>query len=124
MGSPSLQGGGEQILKEKTDQEQRSFHSRLPCMEISDFCFLLQMVFVSVCGWLSWYRAGKAFKMYGGKLKQSQKGVAVIHESNQATVAGKPVYAQYNYFPCFKEVFVVSFLNRKIFTFLKRTLFP
>lgn len=71
MGSPSLQGDGEQILKEKTDQEQSSFHLRLPCMEISDFCFLLQMVLVSVCVWLSWYRAGKAFKTYRGKLKQS-----------------------------------------------------
>ena len=54
MGSCSLQGDGEQILKgEKTDQEKGSLHLRLPCLEIRDFCFLLQIVSASVCGWLS-----------------------------------------------------------------------
>lgn len=96
MGSLSFQGDGEQILKEdKTDQEKRSLYLRLPCMEIRGFCFLLQTVLVSVCGWLLWYRAGKAFKMCRGKLKQSPRRESqLFRKVIKTTVEGKPVYAQ------------------------------
>jgi len=60
-------------------------------MEIRDFYFLLQIVSVSVCGCLLWYRAGKAFKTCRGKLKQSPgRELQLFRKVIKTTGAGKP----------------------------------
>lgn len=123
MGSLSLQGRGEQILKDvNVDQEKSSF--KISLYGYQGLLFSFAMVLVSLCGWLSWYRAGKAFKRNRGELKVSEgtccysgKQSRLLLQKSQFLPNSITSFSLKKYWWCSSSI-------EKVFLFLKNTVFP